>query len=298
MLLLALFGALPFSPKANAALSVTVTQGEESNLAALYSAFDLIQGLIARELPGDRGWHPANIDPADKLPAFTDGMGLRTTGLTGLLNDFPPAGEPTKRIEYELATPSDISEVRVFTGNDGRDGRVFQTYTMAFSTNGGQTFSAPVYVQSHPSGTINNQTFNQWRVVLSQVRDDAGPLARRATHIRFDFYAVDNSQGQCRDPFDGMNPFTSLDDGFNPPNTSPLVWEIDVLGSPTINAVQSGTNLILSWVSEATFLVQNSSNVLSGWADMDPQPTIDVNGPTNTTTIAVGTGNQFFRLRN
>jgi hypothetical protein len=56
--------------------------------------------------------------------AFTDGAGLRATGLTGLLADFPGSGSPAKRIRYTLAVPDDISEVRVFTGNSGRDGRV------------------------------------------------------------------------------------------------------------------------------------------------------------------------------
>jgi hypothetical protein len=56
--------------------------------------------------------------------AFTDGAGLRATGLTSLLADFPGSGSPAKRIRYTLAVPDDISEVRVFTGNSGRDKRV------------------------------------------------------------------------------------------------------------------------------------------------------------------------------
>ncbi len=93
---LTLLGALVIagvvSCAAGASPVVTVTQGEESELAVPYSATDAIQGLIATELPGDLGWHPANGDPLDKLPAFTDGTGVRATGLTGLLNDFPGAG--------------------------------------------------------------------------------------------------------------------------------------------------------------------------------------------------------------
>jgi hypothetical protein len=289
---------LAFSPRADASLTITVSQGEEINLPVLYNNFDLIQGLIATELPGDRGWHASNTNPADQLPAFTDGVGLRQTGLSGLLNDFPPAGEPTKRIEYALLAPADISAVRVFSGNNGRDGRVFHTYTLAFSSDAGQTFNAPVYVQSHFSGTLNNAAFNQWRVALSQVRDDAGPLARRATHIRFDFYAADNSQGECRDPFDGTNPFTFMDDGFSAPITSPLVWEIDVLGYPAIKAVRSGANLLLSWVAESTLVIQASTNLNSlNWADLAPQPAISVNGLTNSATIPIGIGNLFLRLR-
>jgi hypothetical protein len=284
---------------AGAGVVVTVTQGEEGDLAAFYSETDLLQGLIATELAGDRGWHQVNQDPADRLPAFTDGVGVRSTGLTGLLNDFPPPGEPAKRLEYELTVPSDISEVRVFTGNNGRDGRVFHTYTVAFSTDNGASFGPPIYVQSHPSGTLNNNTFNQWRVVLSSLRDDSGVLVRRATHVQFDFYAVDNTQGQCRDPFDGANPFTGVDDGLSAPITSPLVWEIDLFGSPLISAVRSGADLQLRWIAESPFVIQfNTGFDPAGWADMEPQPLVDVIGATNTATIPIGSENLFLRLRN
>ncbi len=80
-----------FATTVDAAINVATTQGEETDLAKLYSSTDLIQGMIATELPGDLGWHSANTDPLDQLPAFTDGIGARS-GLTGLLNDFPGAG--------------------------------------------------------------------------------------------------------------------------------------------------------------------------------------------------------------
>jgi hypothetical protein len=43
---------------------------------------------------------------------------------------------------------------------------------------------------------------------------------------------VDNTAGQMRDPFDGVNPFTSIDDGLSAPIVSPLVWELDVVAIP------------------------------------------------------------------
>jgi hypothetical protein len=52
------------------------------------------------------------------------------------------------------------------------------------------------------------------------------------TNIQFDFYAVDNNGGQYRDPFDGVNPFTSIDDGLTGAFVSPLVFEIDVIAVP------------------------------------------------------------------
>lgn len=218
---------------ASASPVITVTQGDEADLAAVYSATDAIQGLIATELPGDLAWHPANGDPLDKLPAFTDGIGVRATGLTGLLNDFPGAGNPAKLIQYDLLAPVDIAMVNVFSGNNGRDGRVFHTYTVEFSDNGGFTFGAPLYVQSHASGTINGATANNWRVVLSQLSDDGGgALAVGVTNIRLAFFAVDNTGGEMRDPFDGVNPFTGLDDGLSAAFVSPLIWEVDVVPVP------------------------------------------------------------------
>ena len=287
---------------ANAQITVTVTQGEETDLAATYSSTDLIQGLIPTELPGDRGWHSVNTDPLDQLPAFTDGEGLRATGLTGLLNDYPGAGLPAKLVLYALPAPSDIDEIRVFTGNSGRDGRVFHTYTVRFSSDWAQTFTEPVYVQSHPSGTLNNAANNLWRVVLSQLTNTSGRLAREVTHIEFDFYAVDNTQGQMRDPFDGINPFTGTDDGLSVPVASPLVWEIDVLGTdspPRLSASRSGAELQLAWLSRATNLAVQAATQLTSpdWADLSPQPVIVRDGITNTTSIVTGSATQYFRLR-
>jgi len=287
---------------ATAQTTLTVTQGEETDLAATYSSTDLIQGLIPTELPGDRGWYPANTDPLDQLPAFTDGEGLRATGLTGLLNDFPGAGLPTKLILYALPVPSDIDEIRVFTGNNGRDGRVFHTYTVRFSSDWAQTFTDPIYAQSHPSGTLNNAANHQWRVVLSQLTNTSGRLASEVTHIEFDFYSVDNTGGQMRDPFDGVNPFTGTDDGLTAAFVSPLVWEIDVLGAdspPRLSASRSGTELQLAWFTRATNVTIQAASQLASpdWYDLIPQPVISRDGITNTTSLVMSNSPQFFRLR-
>lgn len=287
---------------AAAQITLTVTQGEEAELAATYSSTDLLQGLIATELPGDLGWHSVNTDPLDQLPAFTDGEGIRATGLTGLLNDFPGPGLPAKRIRYALPAPADIDELRVFTGNNGRDGRVFHTYTARFSSDWGQTYTDRIYVQSHPSGTLNNGANHLWRVVLSQLANPGGHLATEVTHIEFDFYSVDNTLGEMRDPFDGTNSFTGTDDGLSAAFVSPLVWEIDVLGAaspPRLSARQTGTELQLSWLSATTnFFVQAVSRLASpDWADLQPQPTILRDGVTNLTSVATASSSRFFRLR-
>ncbi|MCW5552831.1 MAG: hypothetical protein KIS67_11815 [Verrucomicrobiae bacterium] len=288
----------------HAAPLVVVTQGEEEDLPVLYEATDLIQGLIPIELPGDRGWHSANTDPLDQLPAFTDGQGIRATGLTGLLNDFPGMGLPAKLIQYELTCAADITEIRVFTGNNGRDGRVFHTYTVRFSSDGAQTFTEPIYVQSHASGTINNASVNNWRVALSQLTDTEGPLATGVTHVEFEFYAVDNTQGQMRDPFDEVNPFVGFDDGLTPAFVSPLVWEIDVLdhpsGSAPVLSVSLGDDaLIVSWEGSAAGAVFQSTTSLSApeWQDLNPQPGINSDGNRHSAQLPIGTGPEFLRLK-
>lgn len=194
---------------------------------------DLIAGLIATELAGDLGWHGANTLPADQLPAFTDGLGIAPpggSGLTGLLNDFPPAGDPVKRVQYNLPSARDIGSIKVLTGNNGKDGRVFSTFTVSTSTNNGGSFNLLGYFQSDPLGTINS---GQWGSTLVTVFDSASAtLASGVTNLQFDFYSVDNTGGQYRDPFDGVNPFTGIDDGLTAAFVSPLVFEIDVLRVP------------------------------------------------------------------
>ena len=285
-----------------AAPMLTVTQGEEADLAATYSSSDLIQGLIATELPGDLGWYPANTDPADQLPAFTDGIGLRATGLTGLLSDFPGAGNPAKQIRYALLAPADITELRIFSGNDGRDGRVFHTYTVRYSTNGAQTFMPPIHVQSHASGTLNNASFNSWRVVLSQLTDTTGLLASRVTHLDLDFFAVDNTGGEMRDPFDGINPFTGGDDLFTAAFVSPLVWEVDLLGNysqPVLKATCAAGDLTISWIGPTNGAkLQVATNLAApSWQDLVPQPAITSSGNTNTAQVVMGSAQKFFRVK-
>ncbi len=285
-----------------AAPVLNVTQGEEGDLAASYSSTDLIQGLIATELPGDLGWYPANTDPADQLPAFTDSLGMRVSGLTGLLSDYPGTGNPAKRIRYALPAPADIKEVRVFSGNNGRDGRVFHTYTVRFSTDGGQSFTAPIYVQSHTSGTVNSASVNNWRVVLSQLTDTGGRLAARVTHLDLDFYAVGNIDGEMRDPDDGLNPFTGFDDTYTVAYVSPLIWEIDVLGqysAPILTATRTGNSLAIIWVglTNGATLEVATNLTAPAWLDLSPQPAITSNGNTNTAQIVIGSGAKYFRVK-
>jgi len=237
------------------AVTFTTTHGLGAHdLDGMMSSSDLIHGLIATELSGDKGWHPANTNPADRLPAFTDGVGVLSSNLTGLLNDFPGAGAPAKLIQYDLGGTFDISGINIFSGNkNDADGRVFSTTVIRYSTNNGGSFSTLGYFQSDPSGSINNEDLfgsepfiTENRVTQVSIFDDAAAaLLSGVTNLQFDFYATNNTQGQMRDAWgsttdavsaadptnpDNINPFTGVSDGLTGAISSPLIWEIDVLG--------------------------------------------------------------------
>ncbi len=227
--------SLCLAASASAAVVTQTAHGPSgSSLNGRVVSGDLISGLIGTELPGDQGWHPANPASGDSLnplglPAFTNDSG--ESGLAGLLNDFPGADTPAKRVQYDLAAPSDVSAIGILTGNDGADGRIFSTTVVSYSTDGGANFTQLGYFQSDQSGTLNNA--GAWASTHMRIYDDTGAmLATGVTNIIFEFYAVDNGGGQMRDPSDGVNPLTGIDDGLTAAIVSPLVWEIDVVPEP------------------------------------------------------------------
>lgn len=225
----------------HAAATAVATRGANFNdLDGMISTADVIDGLIATELAGDRGWHPANpasvdFDDPNGLTAFTDGVGA-VSGTTGLLNDFPsPLGTPVKVIQYDLPAAVDLQQIAILSGNkNNSDGRIFSTTVIRYSIDGGANFLDLGYFESAPLGSINNESGNigttsDQALLLTISDDSAQALATGVTNLQFDFYAVDNTQGQYRDPFDGENPFTGIDDQLTAAFVSPLIWEIDVL---------------------------------------------------------------------
>ncbi|HMP07619.1 MAG TPA: hypothetical protein PJ982_14815, partial [Lacipirellulaceae bacterium] len=231
-----------FAARNQASSPVIFTTHHAANDAALpyaMSSTDLLQGLIAVERPGDLGWHGANPASGNSmnpngLPALTDGVGDLGSGLTGLLNDFPASGAAAKKLEYDLGGAHRIDEVRIFTGNSGNDGRIFST-TAIWTSSDGQSFELLGYFQSDPSGTTNNASTPggpHGATVVRIARGDGTPLIDAATHLRFDLFATSDLEGVMRDPFDGVNTFTGVDDGLSRAYVSPLVREIDVFGTP------------------------------------------------------------------
>lgn len=52
------------------------------------------------------------------------------------------------------------------------------------------------------------------------------------TDLEFNFYSTSNTQGRMDDPYNGVNPFTAVDDGLAAAFESPLIHEIDVIPEP------------------------------------------------------------------
>jgi hypothetical protein len=218
-------------PAAAAPVATTTHGAISTSLDGSIAHGDLISGLIGTELPPLNGWHPANGDPADQLTAFTDDAGMRASGLTGLLNDFPGVGVPAKTVRYDLAAATDVGKIQILTGNNGRDGRIFSTTVVRTSTDG-SAFNLLGYFQSDPSGTINSGPNALGSTLVTIANSGGGPLATAVTNVIFELYAVDNTGGEMRDPYDGVNLFTGVDDGLSAAFVSPLVLELDVLPVP------------------------------------------------------------------
>ncbi len=209
--------------------STTTTDPSNKGLDGFIQTDDIIAGQLGTELDAN-GWHPANTDPLDQAPALTDGVGVRATGLSGLLNDFPGAGNPAKIVEYTFDT-TNVGSIQVLSGNAGQDGRVFSTTVVEYSQDGGQSYDVLGYFESDLPGTLNNDSVDPRRgATLVTIFDDASStLLAGINALKFSFYAVDNTGGQYRDPFDGVNPFTGVDDGLTAAFVSPLIYEVDVL---------------------------------------------------------------------
>jgi len=208
---------------------------------------DLLESAAGTQSNAATGWHGAAPAEPERFQALTDGTGP-ITGLTGLMNDNMP-NQVVNTFSYTLAAPSDITEIQVVTGNFGSDGRIFSTFVVEASTDNGSNWAGvggaggTGYYQSDPSGTINapgnggnlsGDPNDPYEETLVSIFDDGGGLlGSGVTDIRFHFFSVDNTGGQSRDPYDGVNPYTGVNDGLSAAFVSPLVWEIDVLPEPT-----------------------------------------------------------------
>jgi hypothetical protein len=210
-----------------------------SDLTYPPSSTDLIQGELPSTISGIGGQFGFRTDPpatpaAEQDIAYTDGLG-NIAGLTGLLadNDGPPiSGRVIQTVEYAL-DDARVDEVRVYTGNTSGDARQFSTFVLSLSTDGGASFSPVGSSGYFQSDATNTAPVPGEISTLQRVYDPTGPLALGVDALKIDFYASGNNNPQrAVDPFDGVNPFTGVDDEQFTANQSPLVWEIDVIAIP------------------------------------------------------------------
>ena len=164
----------------------------------------------------------------------------------------------------------------ILSGNvNNADGRIFSTTVIRYSINGGADFSLLGYFESAPLGSINNETgvpgSTEDHALHLEIFDDSSTvMLAGVTNLQFDFYAVDNTQGQYRDPFDGVNPFTEIDDGLTAAISSPLIWEIDVIGQSGVGSADFDGNQV---VDGKDFLIWQR-----GFGGVGSQTTGDANG--------------------
>lgn len=190
-------------------------------------ADDPLNGNVATRILG--GFHSLNTDPADHEPAFTDGAGLGA--LTGLLRDFPGANVPAWSGYWVLrnGSPVHLSEVRVFSGNLDRDGRVYHHYDL-YVTSDPQPGAASAWTllreEIAPASFGDNNAAGLYEAASTRVTaDQGGWLAEGVTGLRLDFFAVTSTSPWFNDDWP---PCTDGDrDGAIAAYASPLIYEVD-----------------------------------------------------------------------
>ena len=187
------------------------------------------------------------------------------------------SGRPAKIVEYPFDTPVDIGRINILSGNrNNADGRIFSTTYIEYSTNNGFTYQPLGYFQSDPSGTINSETTPvpplspaQHSTFVSVFDTSNLTMLSGVTNVIFNFYSVDNTLGEMRDPFDGVSAITGIDDGFSAAFESPLILEIDVLPpAPPVIGDYNGNGVVdaadyVVWrdsVGAATLLNRDNAN--------------------------------------
>jgi hypothetical protein len=188
---------------------------------------DPLNGNVATKIWG--GFHPANSNSADREPAFTDGAGLGA--LSGLLMDFPGENVPAWSGFWVLngGVAVDLTELRVFSGNQGRDGRVFQHYDVFVTADPSPSAASDwtllmAEVTSAPFWTSN--AGGEIGATLTRVTNPAGgALAADITGLQLAFYAVSRTDRVFHDDWDACSgdDRDATDAAFE----SPLIYEVD-----------------------------------------------------------------------
>jgi hypothetical protein len=228
-----------------------------SNMPGACEPTSSLTADVARN-PGISGFHPASGDPAVAKVKLIDGVA--GANVDSVLSDF---AWPAAVVQFDLPAATDIGEIRVFAANTGLDGRVFQNYDVAISTDANAVTRNRVFtpliervitsnIVCDPGDGFGPNTNDGTQVPVigataTRVFDDGNPvLATGVTSVRFTFWAVSNTQKVFRDQWlgpigcplpGGENPATYYDvkdhDGFQRAFESPVIKEIDILAVRT-----------------------------------------------------------------
>ena len=210
------------------------TAADDLTLSLQPDGADPLNGNVATRISG--GFHPANSNPADQEPAFTDGASLG--GLTGLLADFPGQNIPAWSGFWVLdgGNVVNLRELRVFSGNNGKDGRVFHHYDIYVTDDPVPSATSPwrltkEQVTPVPFGTGNLS--GAIEASLTQVTNPSGgDLATSVTGLRLDLYAVSRNDNLFHDDWDACQGDDR--DGAGAAFQSPLVYEVDAYFSTDV----------------------------------------------------------------
>ena len=201
--------------------------GKTDTLSHQPSSEDALNGIIAEKISG--GFHEITSDYDDREPAFTDGAGLEQ--FTGLLRDFPGENTPAWAGFWNLSGGAavDLTEVRVFSGNAGREGRIFQHYDI-YTTGDAEPASDSNWemlgeeVTCCDFGTDNYE--NEYEASLTVLTPLSGDyMATDVTGVRIDFYSVSGTNSLFEDDWDpgGEDDRDDMPAAFE----SPLIYEVD-----------------------------------------------------------------------
>jgi hypothetical protein len=244
-------------------------------LSVLPDASDPLNGNVATRLSG--GFHPVNTDPADHEPALTDGAGLDGSP-AGLLADFPGQNTPAWSGFWVLdgGRRVDLREVRVFSGNTGKDGRVFHHYDLYATADAAPSGSSAwtrvrEQVTSAAFGASNASAAIE-AMETRLVDAGGGNLAAGITGMRIDFYSVSRNDALFHDDWDNCNGNDC--DGVAAAFQSPLVYELDAyfvsanrppvlgtIGNQTVNEAATLTFTVSATDPDGDTLTYGASNM-------------------------------------
>lgn len=235
-----------------------------AGLSQALSADDLLNGQVGEVETGD-------VDPDNGVSAWNMQDGgcleiLYTEPSPGFHGATPPGGAadltdgvPGSTVEavladynraslvirYDLAEPTDITEIVVFAANEDPgapfNGRLFQHYDVWVSQDNMVSFEP--LIMTVTSGDFGYLNQNDDRATFTRVYDGvSGVLAEGVTNLRFVFYPVSNTAGRFQDAWQGNHnedagyqtgcPDTEPEDidGFRKAFEAPIIKEIDVFG--------------------------------------------------------------------